>query len=260
MKTKPRIILCLLFLILPLTLICQKSNEQRLFTSYFDETKFNLPFNKDCYKKLKLDLINKVTGIEIGDAISACPTAHLLLNDYEYYFYRINCSAGAYCAYHYMSIMKDDKLIKNEKITFDYSGDTEGRQTNISVFKNLLELEIYKEKDGEQYFDTTIFEYYQINQKEIEKISPYIDFSRKYYVASLRLLRSDELKKYTKDELDVMRNEIFAAHGYKFKSNKWQEYFEKENWYVPRYEDVTSKLTLIEQVNIENILNVASLK
>jgi hypothetical protein len=50
-----------------------------------------------------------------------------------------------------------------------------------------------------------------------------------------------------------MRNEIFARHGYIFKTNDMKLYFESQAWYSPKYEDVTSFLTEIEKGNIELI-------
>jgi hypothetical protein len=51
-----------------------------------------------------------------------------------------------------------------------------------------------------------------------------------------------------------MRNEIFAAHGYIFKSADLRDYFSKTKWYNPKFPDVTDKLTDIEKHNIQLIL------
>lgn len=48
-------------------------------------------------------------------------------------------------------------------------------------------------------------------------------------------------------ELQVMRNEIFARHGYIFKKNKeMREYFLRQSWYRPMYDDVSSMLSNAE--------------
>jgi hypothetical protein len=60
----------------------------------------------------------------------------------------------------------------------------------------------------------------------------------------------------TLEQLDIMRNEIFAAHGYKFKTKKWQEYFSKKSWYKPRYDNVDNMLNPIEKKNAEFLLNL----
>ena len=55
------------------------------------------------------------------------------------------------------------------------------------------------------------------------------------------------------DKLAVMRNEIFARHGYIFSSKKWKDYFGKMSWYKPTTTDVNANLTEIETINIELI-------
>ncbi|HMS33984.1 MAG TPA: YARHG domain-containing protein [Ignavibacteria bacterium] len=54
-------------------------------------------------------------------------------------------------------------------------------------------------------------------------------------------------------ELRIMRNEIYARHGYIFKLPELREYFMKQSWYEPVNEDVTNSLSLIEKENIELI-------
>ncbi len=50
-----------------------------------------------------------------------------------------------------------------------------------------------------------------------------------------------------------MRNEIFARHGYKFKTEEMRNYFMYEKWYVPRYDNVDDMLSDVEKKNIELI-------
>lgn len=79
-------------------------------------------------------------------------------------------------------------------------------------------------------------------------------FSGKYPQASLRFLESDELKKMSKQELKIMRNEIFARYGYKFIPNgAMDQYFRKQKWYKPTYKNVMEFLTEIELQNIKLI-------
>ncbi len=59
---------------------------------------------------------------------------------------------------------------------------------------------------------------------------------------------------YTIEDLDLMRNEIFADYGFKFKSDKWKTYFNKQKWYVPQKDNVDEYLTPIDQHNIKVIL------
>ncbi len=74
-----------------------------------------------------------------------------------------------------------------------------------------------------------------------------------YPVASERYLNSDDVNNLTGWELKIMRNEIFARHGYIFKTEEMRNYFMYEKWYVPRYENVDGMLSDVEKKNIELI-------
>ena len=76
----------------------------------------------------------------------------------------------------------------------------------------------------------------------------------KYIEASFKKLDPIKLKKMTKAELGIMRNEIYARYGYQFVENgKMDQYFSKQNWYIPYHKDVTSFLSQIELYNIDLI-------
>lgn len=75
-----------------------------------------------------------------------------------------------------------------------------------------------------------------------------------YPEGSTRYLTDRDLTGKSRYDLKIMRNEIFARHGYIFKSNPDMiEYFSEKDWYTPRYYDVTSMLSNIEQSNVKLI-------
>jgi len=74
-----------------------------------------------------------------------------------------------------------------------------------------------------------------------------------YPQASEKLLYASDLRGLSKYDLKIMRNEIFARHGYIFKTPDMISYFKKQSWYQGQYNDVTSMLTIIEKKNIELI-------
>jgi hypothetical protein len=51
-----------------------------------------------------------------------------------------------------------------------------------------------------------------------------------------RQVTESDLQGKSNWELDVMRNEIHARHGMRFARTDLQDYFDKQSWYVPRYE------------------------
>ncbi|MFI5136857.1 MAG: YARHG domain-containing protein, partial [Sphingobacteriales bacterium] len=79
------------------------------------------------------------------------------------------------------------------------------------------------------------------------------NYSGLYPQSSERLLNSNDLNGFTKEKLKIMRNEIFARHGYIFKTADMKNYFAQQNWYKPLYSDVTNQLTSIEKTNVEFI-------
>lgn len=55
-------------------------------------------------------------------------------------------------------------------------------------------------------------------------------------------------------ELHLLRNEIFARHGYIFKTEKLKNHFSIKRWYKPEFENINSKLSEIDKKNINRIL------
>ena len=74
-----------------------------------------------------------------------------------------------------------------------------------------------------------------------------------YPDASIRILTPSELSGYSKRELKLMRNEIFARHGYIFKTDDMKNHFASKQWYEPKYNDVNGMLTDVEKQNINTI-------
>ena len=71
--------------------------------------------------------------------------------------------------------------------------------------------------------------------------------------SSQRLLKAADLENLMKEDLEFMRNEIFARHGYCFNKKHLRLQFEMEDWYVPNTVDIKGYLTDIEKKNIAMI-------
>ena len=57
--------------------------------------------------------------------------------------------------------------------------------------------------------------------------------SKDDYLAGTRRLTYADIAGKSKQELRIMRNEIFARHGYRFGRYDLQSYFERKSWYQP---------------------------
>jgi len=67
---------------------------------------------------------------------------------------------------------------------------------------------------------------------------------------STRLLSEEDLSGLSKQELRILRNEIYARHGYIFKSQDLRNYFSAKDWYRPQYNDVSNLLNTTEKKNV----------
>lgn len=89
---------------------------------------------------------------------------------------------------------------------------------------------------------------------DLEKISyQYDPHAGTFPESSARLLEEQDVSNLTKEELEVMRNEIYARHGYSFKDIAMRRYFDTIQWYIPLGVDIREKLTDTEVRNIDLI-------
>ncbi len=73
-----------------------------------------------------------------------------------------------------------------------------------------------------------------------------------YPEASRKLLKDADLQ-VALGELQYMRNEIYARHGYAFQNKSWAATFADYDWYMPCFTNVDSRLTKIEKENVKRI-------
>jgi YARHG domain len=67
------------------------------------------------------------------------------------------------------------------------------------------------------------------------------------------LLKAKDVENMMKEDLEFMRNEIFARHGFCFKKKNLRQQFEMQDWYVPNTTDIKGFLTDVEKKNIDLI-------
>lgn len=82
------------------------------------------------------------------------------------------------------------------------------------------------------------------------KAYQYIKDAGDYPQASTRLLKTSDVENLMKEDLEFMRNEIFARHGYCFQKKVLRQQFENQEWYVPNTINIKNRLTDIEKKNI----------
>ena len=81
----------------------------------------------------------------------------------------------------------------------------------------------------------------------------HLNFKEKYPFTKTRLVTHSDIANLSKQELRLMRNEIFARYGLIFNSADLKKYFNSLEGYTERLNDVTAFLNDIETKNIDFI-------
>lgn len=121
-----------------------------------------------------------------------------------------------------------------------------------------------------KYDHLTQFSYYKINRTaKVEKLesnrifdmTKFVVMGEEHFKGSfIKDMKTDDnkgmlSKSLDLEDLDLMRNEIYADYGLKFKTEKWNTYFSKQAWYTPKYDNVEAYLTEIDKANMKLILS-----
>ncbi|MQP24900.1 YARHG domain-containing protein [Flavobacterium sp. LMO8] len=100
----------------------------------------------------------------------------------------------------------------------------------------------YKDTIDGEVFENEFEEYFTNTEKLYEKN------------ASIDELTSDFVSNLSKADIFILRNSIFARHGFAFRDKQLRMYFELFDWYMPVFGDVKEDLTEIEIKNIDLLL------
>lgn len=152
--------------------------------------------------------------------------------------------------------IKDDSLIGKWEA---YDKDAKGPQKKFALIKipfqynaNLMlpkewemvdwmnakiKNELYKNEDGS--VDTIVNSYYRTASDNVYKLN-----------ASKQKLTEAQLKNLKKLDLEIIRNTIYARHGYAFKTKSVRQFFDQVDWYIPVINNVDTALSTLEKDNI----------
>jgi hypothetical protein len=68
--------------------------------------------------------------------------------------------------------------------------------------------------------------------------------------ASKQKLTEKDLKNLRKLDMEIIKNSVFARHGYSFKKATYRNFFEQTDWYIPVSNNVDNDLSPIEKENV----------
>lgn len=185
-----------------------------------------------------------------------------------------------YCGRYHFGFSEDESILtmlKSDSITiaqiqsYNWSDEHEGW---VPTYRNLTNVRV---ENGRFYSDETKGWFASMtspgdssNGLVIEKpwswtekdeygscLDKKLEVEGAYEECSLWLLPENHLRFAPKSELKIMRNEIYARYGYKFKpGGEMDTHFRATSWYMPIYDDVSSFLTDIEKANIALLLRL----
>lgn len=102
--------------------------------------------------------------------------------------------------------------------------------------------------DNEKTDETAIE---QATRETAASAAPQISASGDYRSLVGKKLTAADLQGYSKKDLRIIRNTIYALHGMRFKSKDLQAYFGKQSWYTPTVDNVpASRLSATDKANI----------
>lgn len=147
---------------------------------------------------------------------------------------------GDWVAYHPEDVKISSRIFDLKKKLFIYDKDAPLNNTfrNTDKFKNITITDTIDD-EVEVYEDT---EYFSTTQKIFDKN------------ASSEELTTEFVANLTKADIFILRNSIFARHGFAFRDKQLRMYFEQFEWYMPVFGDVKDELTEIERKNIDLLL------
>jgi hypothetical protein len=119
------------------------------------------------------------------------------------------------------------------------------------------------------FLSTPTLAHEQDNSREDGVVAPSVSFpvtavqaawGGRWPWTSQRLIHPEELLPLSPSELELMRNEIYARHGWIFRRPDLRNYFESQPWYRPRSDNayysnrqVEAELSPIERRNLQII-------
>lgn len=146
---------------------------------------------------------------------------------------------GNWTAFNQSSVRVKSKTLKLEKKEFVYNPNfmldkdtdvvdwTSHKTKKVSYGKSEDGTEESYETDQQRYATDAIFTVNASKQKLTEK----------------------DLKNLPKLDMEIIKNAIFARHGYSFKKETFRQFFNQSAWYVPVSNNVDAELTPLEKEN-----------
>lgn len=130
------------------------------------------------------------------------------------------------------------------------TSDNKNKKIQLVENENKIDKSKYTRKEEVDKKEKTILEKRidELNKKAKEQ-----DTSSEYFGDSYKIEKND-LDELSREDVELLRNEIYARHGYIFKEKRFEEYFSATDWYMPNGSFNEGMFNDIEKKNIATIL------
>lgn len=205
---------------------------------------------------------NTINGVYVASDKDSIYQIKILIEPHSY---------GTFVHFQHISFSKKEFTFNNTDVQCSElpnvnDGGWFGRnifKPKTSINKRFLASEFFK---GTTYFTVDNRHFYELYKCEKEYSYGIMDRARELYYRkvswqpdgnypeiSLFNLGQKDLKKYNKEQLAEMRNEVFARYNYAFKEDgKWYKIFDKLGNYRWNYfKDVSHFITTLEKANLD---------
>ncbi len=121
------------------------------------------------------------------------------------------------------------------------------------------------EVENSRYVDWTRYHEEEASEAEVEEAGSDVEvWMEKTYAASTMAafelnasaerLTDAQVANLKRGDLIIIRNAIYARHGYSFRERPLRAFFDQQDWYIPVHADITSAFTPVELANIKLLL------
>lgn len=148
---------------------------------------------------------------------------------------------GKWEAYKNIEIKKRKYTLERKVFTYEPSINLEKAKVYVNWEKTANERKEIIE-DGDDTYEWFSAEYATATQKIYE------------VNASTQILVKEDVENLMRGDLTIIRNTIYARHGYSFKNRPLRVFFDAQSWYIPVHTNIKADFTEIELSNIKLLL------
>lgn len=158
------------------------------------------------------------------------------------FFILDNKLKGVWNAYKNIEIPKREYDLRKKPFVYNPDIMLEYAQSYIDWNKSIEAREVM-----ERYEDGSVEEWI------ISKFATTTEAAYDLNASNTRLTK-EQVENLKRGDLTILRNTIYARHGYSFKRRPLRVFFDAQPWYIPVHTDIRSDFTDLEKENIELLL------